>query len=84
MPKTAVEIDAVAFVQGDWGLPLNLSHLPGMAKRVEDTEIPIAISTTDFYAASEVTIEASDLETAVAASIAIPGLISAPTLNGRI
>lgn len=57
---------------------------PGMAKRVEDTEIPLAISTTDFYAASEVTIETGDLETAVAASIAIPGLISAPKLNGRV
>lgn len=57
---------------------------PGMAKRVEDTEIPLAISTTDFYAACEVTIETGDLETAVAASIAIPGLISAPKLNGRV
>lgn len=57
---------------------------PGMAKRVEDTEIPLAISTTDFYAASEVTIESGDLETAVAASIAIPGLISAPKLDGRV
>jgi NTE family protein len=57
---------------------------PGIAKRIEDTEIPLAISATDFYAASEVTIEAGDLETAVAASIAIPGLISAPKLNGRV
>lgn len=57
---------------------------PGMAKRVEDTKIPFAVSTTDFYAASEVTIEAGDLETAVAASIAIPGLITAPKLDGRI
>jgi len=55
-----------------------------MAKRVEDTKIPLAISTTDFYAALEVTIEVGDLETAVAASIAIPGLISAPKLNGRV
>jgi NTE family protein len=57
---------------------------PGMAKLVEDTKISLAISTTDFYAASEVVIEAGDLETAVAASIAIPGLISAPKLNGRV
>jgi NTE family protein len=57
---------------------------PGMAKRVEDTKIPLAVSTTDFYAASEVTIEAGDLETAVAASIAIPGLITAPKLDGRV
>ncbi|WP_299755019.1 patatin-like phospholipase family protein [uncultured Boseongicola sp.] len=57
---------------------------PGMAKRVEDTLIPLAISTTDFYTATEVTIETGDLETAVAASIAIPGLFSAPKLNGKV
>jgi NTE family protein len=57
---------------------------PGMAKNVEDTKIPLVISTTDFYAASEVTIDAGDLKMAVAASIAIPGLISAPKLGGRV
>jgi NTE family protein len=75
-----------------FSMPLSLNGLglvqlvspAGMAKRVEDVEIPLAISATDFYAASEVTIESGDLETAVAASIAIPGLISAPELNGRI
>jgi NTE family protein len=55
-----------------------------MAKNVEDTKIPLVISTTDFYAASEVTIDAGDLKMAVAASIAIPGLISAPKLGGRV
>lgn len=57
---------------------------PGMAKNVEETQIPLMISTTDFYAACEVTIEAGNLEAAVAASIAIPGLISAPKLDGRV
>lgn len=63
---------------------VQLVSTPGMAKRFEDTKTPLAISTTGFYAASEVTIEAGDLETAVAASIAIPGLISPPKLDGRI
>jgi len=57
---------------------------PGMAKRIEDTVIPFVVSSTDFYTGSEVTIETGDMETAVAASIAIPGIIDAPRLNGRV
>lgn len=57
---------------------------PGMAKRLEDTAIPFAVSATDFYAGHEVTIETGDMEEAVAASIAIPGVIEAPRLNGRV
>lgn len=57
---------------------------PGLARRVEDTEIPFAVSSTDFYTGKEVTIEAGDMEQAVAASIAIPGVIEAPRLNGRV
>lgn len=57
---------------------------PGMAKRIEDTAIPFAVSATDFHAGREVIIEAGDMEEAVAASIAIPGVIEAPRLNGRV
>ncbi len=57
---------------------------PGMAARIEDTEIPFCVVSTDFYSGAEVTIDQGDLETAVAASIAIPGVISAPKLNGRV
>ncbi len=57
---------------------------PGMAKRIEDTSIPFAVSSTDFHAGCEVTLETGDMEEAVAASIAIPGVIEAPRLNGRI
>ncbi len=57
---------------------------PGMAKNIEDTAIPFVVSSTDFYAGQEVIIENGDLETAVAASIAIPGVIEAPRLNGRV
>ncbi|KEO55022.1 patatin-like phospholipase family protein [Thioclava pacifica] len=57
---------------------------PGLARRVEDTEIPFAVSSTDFYAGREVTIDTGEMEQAVAASIAIPGVIEAPRLNGRV
>lgn len=57
---------------------------PGMAKRIEETAIPFAVSTTDFHAGCEITIESGDMETALAASIAIPGVIEAPRLNGRV
>jgi len=57
---------------------------PGIAKRVEDTPIPFAVSTTDFHAGREVTITTGNMEAAIAASIAIPGVIEAPRLNGRV
>jgi len=57
---------------------------PGMAKRIEDTEIPFSVSSTDFFSGQEVTIETGDMEVAVAASIAIPGVIEGPRLNGRV
>lgn len=57
---------------------------PGMAARIEDTKIPFSVVSTDFYSGAEVTIGSGGLETAVAASIAIPGVISAPKLNGRV
>ncbi len=57
---------------------------PGMADRVEETAIPFAVSSTDFHTGEEVTIRKGDLTQAVAASIAIPGIIEAPRLNGRV
>jgi NTE family protein len=57
---------------------------PGTAARIEDTVLPFVVNSTDFYAGREVTVQTGDLETAVAASIAIPGVISAPKLNGRL
>ncbi len=57
---------------------------PGVVRRIEDTAIPFAVAATDFYTGREVTIESGNLEAAVAASIAIPGVIQAPRLNGRV
>ena len=57
---------------------------PHTALRIEDTKIPFSVVSTDFYAGCEVTIDSGELESAVAASIAIPGVISAPKHKGRV
>jgi len=56
----------------------------GVAQRVEDTVIPFKVVTTDFYARRATVIEQGPLVTAVAASIALPGLIAAPRMDGRV
>lgn len=56
----------------------------GVATRVEDTQIPLKIVTTDFLERREHIISSGPMCQAVAASIAIPGLISAPTIDGRL
>lgn len=56
----------------------------GVAERIEDTLIPLKIVTTDFNERREHVISTGPMCRAVAASIAIPGLISAPTIDGRL
>lgn len=56
-------------------------HLPQM---LEDHAIPIKIIVTDYERMEEVVIQTGHVHEAVGASIAIPGLISAPLINGRI
>ena len=56
-------------------------------KVTDDVEaLPIAFTVTavDFYDASEVVIGSGSLRQAVAASIAIPGVIAGPEINGRV
>jgi NTE family protein len=56
----------------------------GVAERIEDTLIPLKIVTTDFNERREHVISSGPMCRAVAASIAIPGLISAPAIDGRL
>jgi len=63
---------------------VNLVLPDGVASRIEETTIPFMVNATDFYGASEMVIREGDLRTAVAASIAIPGLIAAPPLHGKL
>jgi NTE family protein len=67
------------------GLTLTDVIMPeGVAKEIEETRIPLKVIATDFYRRSQMAITAGPLRTAVAASIAIPGFISAPLLGDRV
>ncbi len=50
----------------------------------EQLNIPLLIPTTDFYARSEVLFDAGPLRSAIAASMAIPGLLRPVEVDGRI
>ena len=62
----------------DLALP---DHLP---KNIEDTKIPFHVVTTDFELMEERLISSGNMVQAVAASIAIPGVIVAPQIEGHI
>jgi NTE family protein len=57
---------------------------PGVADFVEATAIPLKIVATDFYGRREVVIDNGPMGPAVAASIAIPGVIAGPKIDGRL
>ena len=56
-------------------------HLP---KNIEDQRIPLRVVTTDYEAMQEVVFTSGSVVQAVGASIAIPGLIAGPRINGHI
>jgi NTE family protein len=56
-------------------------HLP---QKIEDQKIPLKIVTTDYERMEEVVLTSGNVLEAVGASIAIPGFVSAPKINGRI
>jgi NTE family protein len=62
----------------DLALP---DHLP---KMIEDTKIPLKLIATDFERMEETVFTSGPLLEAVGASIAIPGLIASPRINGRL
>jgi NTE family protein len=56
-------------------------HLP---REIKDFQIPLKLVSTDFETMSEVVHTQGDVVQAVAASIAIPGVIIGPRINGHL
>ena len=66
------------------GLQLIRLALPAtVARRIEDTVIPFKVIATDFFGHCEVEVTTGNMEQAIAASIAIPGVIAGPQVQGR-
>ena len=57
------------------------SHLP---KNIEDCVIPFKIVATDYELLEEVVLSSGSIADAVGASMAVPGFISGPHINGRL
>jgi NTE family protein len=55
-----------------------------LPKNIEDTKIPLKLIATDYELMAEAVLTTGSLIIGVGASIAIPGLIAAPKINGRI
>lgn len=55
-----------------------------LPKNIEDTAIPLKLIATDYELMAEVVLTHGPMAAGVGASIAIPGLITAPKINGRI
>jgi len=82
--STLIDVQFLGSVQVG-GETLTRLVLPeGVAARLEDTVIPFKVIATDFYARRTAVIEEGPLVAAVAASIALPGLVAAPRIDGRV
>ncbi|PRX38361.1 NTE family protein [Meinhardsimonia xiamenensis] len=57
---------------------------PGVPERFEDLEIPLKVIATDFHGRAERRISRGNLRAALAASIAIPGVVRPVVLDGRV
>jgi NTE family protein len=56
----------------------------GLPRMIEDQKIPFKVIATDFERLEEVVFSSGSVLQAVGASIAIPGFIAAPRIDGRI
>ena len=82
--RRLIDVRFLSSVQID-GETLTRLVLPeGVAANLEDTAIPFKVIATDFYARRETVIAQGPLVAAVAASIALPGLIASPPIAGRL
>lgn len=85
-----VKLSELLSLKGFQSLHLDGARLAGLAlpdhlpQRIEDARIPLKIIATDYENMAEVVLTSGLIETAVGASIAIPGLIAAPKIDGRI
>jgi NTE family protein len=79
-----VALRNIASLQIDGERLVDLALPDGVSARIEDTKIPYKVITTDYASLEEHVIETGPMVPAVAASLAIPGLISAPVINGRV
>jgi NTE family protein len=73
---SAVQVDGEALLKEFWP--------PSMPDRFADLRLPFTAVATDFYGRSEAPFSSGALRAAVAASMALPGLVRAVPIDGRV
>ncbi|MGL5137511.1 MAG: patatin-like phospholipase family protein, partial [Beijerinckiaceae bacterium] len=73
---SAVQVDGEALLKEFWP--------PSMPDRFADLRLPFVAVATDFYGRSEAVFSTGSLRAAVAASMAIPGLVRPVAVEGRL
>ncbi len=68
----------------DGAVLLDIVMPDGLPDTFEGLNVPFAAIATDFYARKQMVLEQGPLIQAIAASIALPGLISPQTIDGRL
>jgi NTE family protein len=63
---------------------VDLAYPDNFPKNIEDTQIPLRIVATDYQLMEEKLFSSGDMVTAVGASIAIPGVIEGPSIDGHL
>ena len=69
-------------IQGEKLVELALPH--GLPRTIEELGIPFKVVTTDYELQEERVLTSGNLVKAIAASLAIPGVIAGPKLDGRV
>jgi NTE family protein len=72
----AVQMEGEAVLKEFWP--------PSMPETFADLRLPFVAVSTDFYGRSEAAVSAGNLRNAVAASLAIPGLVKPVLINNRL
>lgn len=83
-PLELLSLKGFASLHFDGERLANLALPDFLPRNIEETRIPLKIIATDYERMEEAVLTSGPLAQAAGASIAIPGVISAPTIDGRI
>ncbi|MFO1034728.1 MAG: patatin-like phospholipase family protein [Hyphomicrobiales bacterium] len=83
-PFDLISLGGLASLHLDGEKLVDLALPDTLPANIEDTLIPLKVIATDYERMEEVVLEKGSLQRAVGASIAIPGLIAGPRINGRL
>jgi NTE family protein len=83
-PQQLLSLQGFTAIQMEGRVLADIALPDSLPKNLEDCPIPFRVVTTNYTTMSEHVLDSGSMIDAVGASIAIPGLVSGPTLNGHV